>query len=273
MRSLLDFIVRHGSAFLFILLEGLSLLLLFGLNDKHNKAFMTSAGSISGSFLSMHSSMGEYFSLKRENLELAAENAMLHDRLDQLVSDSIEDWRQLSTTDDLTVLARVIDNSIRKDNNYITIDRGLIDGVRKGMGVYNGRGAIGVIMLTGNRNSIVLPILNTRTSISCKIKGTDNFGFLEWKGRDPYKASLGYIPYQSQVFRGDTIVTSGLSSAFPAETMLGTVSEVLHPNNSTTLDISIDLAVDMTDLGWVYVYTGQPDPELEELQLQLSEQK
>ena len=51
MRSLLDFLVRHSYVFLFLLLEILSLVLLFGFNDRQKEAFMTSANSFSGTLL------------------------------------------------------------------------------------------------------------------------------------------------------------------------------------------------------------------------------
>lgn len=265
MRSLLDFLVRHGSAFLFILLEGLSLFLLFGLNDRQNVAFMTSAGSFSGGILSTRSAVGSYFSLRGENDRLATENAMLRDMVEQLRKDSVESFRSYASARENNVLARVIDNSVRKDDNFITIDRGKVDGLENGMGVYDSRGVVGVVMITGERNSIVLPVLNSKTSISCKISGTSNFGFLEWPGGSPYMAVLKDIPYQAQVSAGDTVLTSGFSQAFPENTVAGFVERVGHSQNDHTLDISVRLAADMTNLDWVYVHTLKDDPELEEL--------
>lgn len=265
MRSLLDFLVRHGSAFLFILLEGLSLFMLFGMNDRQNSAFMTSAGNLSGGILSVSSGISDYFGLKAENTELATENAMLRDYVEVLLADTVSEFRNQASAYGINVLARVIDNSIRKDDNYITIDRGTVDGLEKGMGVYNARGVIGVVMLAGNRNSIVLPILNSKSSISCKIKGTDHFGFLEWHGGSPYDAKLKDIPYQSEVAKGDTVVTSGFSQSFPESSFVGIVNRVERRQNDHTLDIDVRLATDMTDLGWVYVHTQTDDPEIEEL--------
>lgn len=273
MRSLLDFLVRHVSAFLFILLEGLSLFLLFGMDDSRSLSFMTSAGNLSGGILSVRTSIGSYFSLKDENARLVNENAMLHDIVEQMWNDSIASYRSAASAPEFNVLARVIDNSVRKDDNFITIDRGKVDGIEDGMGVYDSKGVVGVVMITGERNSIVLPVLNSRTSISCKVGGTANFGFLEWDGGSPYMAVLKDIPYQSQVNRGDTVITSGFSQAFPENTVAGFVERVEHRQNDHTLDISVRLAADMTDLDWVYVHTRKDDPELEELDGLLKQQK
>ncbi|MCQ2057214.1 MAG: rod shape-determining protein MreC [Bacteroidaceae bacterium] len=267
MRALFDFFVKHGSAFLFIVLEGVSLLLLFTLSESRNAAIMTSAGNISGSILKIRSSIGQYFSLKDENTALAIENSLLRERLWQYESDSAfmarEQMETLLSNPEQTVLARVIDNSTRHDDNFVTIDRGTIDGVEEGMGVYDSHGAVGVVMIAGSRYSIVLPILNSRTSLSCKIRNTDQLGFVEWKGGSVYEALLIDIPYQSNVQIGDTVQTSGFSWAFPEGLMVGTVAWVKHRQNANTLDIGVTLASELNNLGWVFVHQGTPNEEIE----------
>lgn len=264
MRSLLDFIVRHSHVFLFILLEAVSLVLLFGFNDRQKLAFMTSANSISGTMFDWRAGMESYFSLKKENEMLVAENSRLHGRLLEL-ADSAVAYQAALLGNGTVMAARVIDNSVRKDDNYITINRGSTDGVGKGMGVYGSTGVVGVVMLSGRHNSIVLPVLNGKSSISCKVKGGGSFGFLEWKGGDPYHAVLTDIPYHSDVKAGDTIVTSGYSSVFPEGIPVGYVDAVEPSANGYWLKVSVLLAADMGNLGWVYVYARRPDPELEEL--------
>lgn len=264
MRSLLDFIIRHSYVFLFIVLETLSLLLLFGFNDRQNEAFLMSANNVSGTVYKWRSGVGQYFGLRRENERLAQENASLRSFLYEL-TDSICLETERAMSSDGVMAARVIENSVRKDDNYMTIDKGRRDGIAQGMGVFNSEGVIGVVMVTGNRYSVVMPVLNGRTSISCKKLGTDNFGFLEWGGGDPYKAQVKDMPYHSDISVGDTIVTTGFSSVFPENIPVGRVSEVRRMKNGYTLRVEVDLAVDMTDLGWVYVNTLTRDPEIDGL--------
>ncbi len=275
MRALFDFFIKHGSAFLFIILEGLSLLLFFTTSESRNAAILTSAGNISGSILKVRSSVGQYFGLKRENTSLALENALLRERLWQYESDSAfmerEQLETMLSNPEQTVLARVIDNSTRYDDNYMTIDRGTIDGVENGMGVYDSNGTVGIVMIAGSRYSIVLPILNSRTSISCKIKDSEQFGFVEWKGGSIYEAQLVDIPYHSTVQLGDTIQTSGFSWAFPEGLMVGTVSWVEHKQNAITLDIGVKLASDLSNLGWVYVHQGYPNEEIDVIKEMISQ--
>lgn len=264
MRSLLDFIVKHSYVFLFILLETLSLVLLFGFNDRQKEAYMTSANIVSGTLFEWRSGVAQYFGLHKENAVLVQENSRLRDLLYELTdSQYVETAKALS--DERTIAARVIDNSVRFDDNYITIDKGSRDGVVKGMGVYNPDGVVGVVMAAGRRYSIIMPVLNGNTSISCKIKGTESFGFLEWNGGDPYIAQIVDMPYHSAVEQGDTIVTTGFSSVFPENIPVGTVACVEHSRNGYTLKVQVRLSVDMSDLGWVYVHSLTQDPEIDEL--------
>ena len=264
MRSLLDFIVRHSYVFLFVLLETLSLVLLFGFNDRQKEAFMTSANSMSGTLFEWRTGVEQYFSLRRENSVLVQENARLRDMLYALTDSQYVDLEKSMSANGV-IAARVIDNTIRKDDNYMTIDKGIRDGVAQGMGVYSPTGVVGVIMAAGKRYSVVMPVLNGSTSISCKVKGTDSFGFLEWEGGDPYVAHIKDMPYHSAISKGDTIVTTGFSSVFPENITVGTVSEVERMKNGYTLRVEVNLAVDLSDLGWVYVHSEIRDPEIDEL--------
>ena len=270
MRSLLDFLVRHSYVFLFILLEILSLVLLFGFNDRQKEAFLTSANSVSGTLFEWRTDVDQFFMIRKENAQLIEENTRLHSILTDLV-DSMHVYTERKLSADGVVAARVVDNSVRKDDNYMTIDKGSRDGIADGMGVYSADGVVGVIMVAGKRYSIVMPVLNGSTSISCKKRGSDSFGFLEWTGGDPYKAQLRDMPYHSAVEIGDTIVTTGFSSVFPEGVPVGTISGIERSKNGYTLKIQVDLAVDMSNLGWVYVHTRTADDEIQDLYEQITD--
>lgn len=231
---------------------------------------MTSANSMSGALYEWRSGVDQFFFIRKENTRLVQENTRLRDMLYELTdSQNVDKERALSQAG--VVAARVVDNSIRKDDNYLTINKGSRDGISPGMGVYNPDGVVGVVMVTGKRYSIVLPVLNGSSSISCKKKGTDCFGFLEWAGGDPYMAQLKDMPYHSAVETGDTIVTTGFSSVFPENIPVGTVAGVERSRNGYTLKIQVNLACDLSDLGWVYVHTRTADEEIEELYEQIKD--
>jgi rod shape-determining protein MreC len=269
-RTLLDFIIRHSYIFLFILLETISLLLLFGYNDRQKAALFSSSNTVSGHVFEIQSNFKEYFGLKNENAKLADENARLQSEV-FFLRDSLRINQEISVLSN-SVVARVIDNSVRKDDNFITIDKGASDGLSKGMGVYDANGVVGIVMLTGKIYSVILPILNGRSSISCKIKGQNCFGFLEWKGGDPYTAEVLDLPYLTNVEVGDTIVTSGFSSVFPEGIPVGVVSGFEEYQAGYSIVVSVKLSADISNLGYVYINTKKSDTELLQLKQNIKEE-
>lgn len=270
MRTLLDFIVRHSYIFLFIFLETIALLLLFGFNDRQKTALLTSSNIVAGRIFEIRSNFKEYFNLKYENSKLSDENAKLQSEIFAL-RDSLRQNQEIQNLADV-IVARVIDNSIRKDDNYITINKGESDGLSIGMGVYDAKGVVGIVMLTGKRYSVILPILNGKSSISCKIKGHNFFGFLEWKGGDPYTAEVLDLPYLTNVNIGDTIVTSGFSSVFPEGIPIGVVSGIEESQAGYSIVVSVKLSADIGNLGYVYVNAQKPDTELLQLKQKIKEE-
>lgn len=269
MRTLLDFIVRHSYIFLFILLETISLLLLFGFNDRQKAVLFSSSNAVAGHLFEVQSNFKEYFNLKNENFKLADENARLQSEIFAL-RDSLKFNQEISDSSDV-IFARVIDNSVRKDDNYITINKGDSDGVSMGMGVYDANGVIGIVILTGKSYSVLLPVLNSKSSISCKIKGQNCFGFLEWKGGDPYMAEVRDLPYLTNVNLGDTIVTSGFSSVFPEGIPVGIVSGFEEYKAGYSIVVSVKLSADISNLGYVYINTKRPDTDLLQLKSKIKE--
>ena len=90
--------------------------------------------------------------------------------------------------------ANVIKNSLNKADNYITLDRGSSDSIRPEMGVVDANGVVGIVYKTSPRYSLVIPLLNSKSSISCKIVGSEYFGYLKWEGGDSRFAYLRTCP-------------------------------------------------------------------------------
>jgi len=263
MQTLLDILLKIRFVLLFLLLEAASLVLLFKFNTEQNSVMTTTANQVSGWFLKVEASVTGFFAQGRENRLLAEENARLQSELIRL-TDSLY-MASLPPSGGDVVVAKVIDNSISYDNNYITIDRGESDGVNDGMGVYSPDGVVGVTYKSSKHFSLVLPLINGKSSVSCRIKRLDSFGFLEWDGGDPSVAWLRDLPYHSGAQLGDTIVTSGFSQIFPKDIPVGVVSDVQSDATGVTPVVQIRLFVNFNRLGFVYVNTKVASEELQEL--------
>ena len=162
--------------------------------------------------------------------------------------------------------ARVVNNTVHRVDNYITIDRGENDGVRTGMGVVSGVGVVGIVYRTSSAYSLVLPLLNSKSSISCKLARTDFFGFLQWSGGDPMEILLTDVPRHAEFALGDTVVTSGHSTVFIEGIPVGTVDSHSESHDRLSFTLGVRLFTDLARLNDVFVMALPPDTEREDLE-------
>ena len=244
MRNLLNFFLKYNYWFLFILLEVISFTLLFRFNNYQGSAFFTSSNQLAGMVYETANKVTGYFHLKTINDDLVQKNVELELQMEQLRS----------------TLTRV--------DNYITLDKGERDGIRPEMGVIDGNGIVGIVYQTSANYSVVIPVLNSKSSISCKIKRSDYFGFLKWDGGSSQYATIKDMPRHSLFSLGDTIVTSGHSAVFPGGIPVGTVEDMTDSHDGLSYLIKVKLFTDFARLNDVRVIARK---ELEE-QLELEQQ-
>jgi len=257
MKNLLHFIVRFHFTILFIVFELFCLLLLVNYNNYQKSQFLNSSNSISGGIYEKVSSVTDYLSLAKTNEELSRENAKLNNLLGSSFKSSVDSSFMYSDTlyrqQYIYRTAKIINNSVNKQLNYITLNKGRIHGIESDMGVVTANGVVGVVKSVSENYSSVISLLNSRIKISAKIKKNDYFGSLSWDGKDYRKALLLDIPFHVQVRKGDTIVTSGFSSTFPEGLTLGIIDEVLTSSGSNFQEVKVLLSNDFKSLSYVKV--------------------
>jgi len=262
MRNLLDFLIKYKHWLLFIFLEVISFVLLFRFNGYQGSVFFTSANVVTGKVYQMANNLTGYFHLKTINSDLVQHNAELSIQLEhlkeaykKLTADTtvIEQMKQEALMDCRLIKANVINNSTIHANNFITIDKGEADGVKKEMGVVSGSGIVGIVYQTSAHYAVIIPVLNSKSSISCKIRRSDYFGFLKWEGGSPEFAYIKDMPRHSIFEVGDTIVTSGHSAIFPSGVLVGTVDDVGDSNDGLSYSIRVKLFTDFARLNEVRV--------------------
>ena len=262
MRNLLDFLIKYKHWLLFIFLEVISFVLLFRFNGYQGSVFFTSANVVTGKVYQMANNLTGYFHLKTINSDLVQHNAELSIQLEhlkeaykKLTADTtvIEQMKQEALMDCRLIKANGINNSTIHANNFITIDKGESDGVQKEMGVVSGSGIVGIVYQTSAHYAVIIPVLNSKSSISCKIRRSDYFGFLKWEGGSPEFAYIKDMPRHSIFEVGDTIVTSGHSAIFPSGVLVGTVDDVGDSNDGLSYSIRVKLFTDFARLNEVRV--------------------
>ena len=262
MRNLLNFFLKYNYWFLFILLEVISFALLFRFNNYQGSAFFTSSNQVAGMAYEAANNVTGYFHLKsinddlvQKNVELELQMEHLRSALMELTSDStgLERMKSDALKGYDIYRANVINNSLTHVDNYITLDKGENDGIRSEMGVINGSGVVGIVYHTSANYSVVIPILNSKSSISCKIKRSDYFGFLKWDGGSSEYATVKDMPRHSLFSLGDTIVTSGHSAVFPGGIPIGTVEDMSDSHDGLSYLLKVKLFTDFGRLNDVRV--------------------
>lgn len=253
MRNLLDFLVKYSYWFLFFVLEAVSFVLLFQFNSYQGSIWFSSANAVAGKLYETTSAVESYFQLSKINTELTQRNLYLEQRLCKLEkekSDSVAD----STMENSLLLkslqpyrlipAQVVNMKWGRKDNLLTIDKGEADGIKKDMGVVCGTGIVGIVYLTSAHYSIVIPVLNSQSNISCVIQGRGYFGYLHWTGGDISEAYVDDVPRHAHFKLYENVVTSGYSSVFPAGIMVGKILHVYNSADQMSYRLRVKLSTD-----------------------------
>lgn len=263
MRSLLDFLIKHVSWILFFIYVVASCILLFTFNPYQRSAFLGSSNRVTSTVYEMSDEVTGYFGLRRVNNELLQRYGEMELEILQLRA-QLQEYQDSASVELLAeeliahdkydyLTARVINNSVVHNDNYITLDKGSKDGITPDMAVVNQQGVVGVVTVVNDNNAVALSLLNTKWHLSCKVKNTDCFGSLSWNARSPQYATLDELPRHIEFNTGDTIVTSGYSAIFPEGLMVGTIAGYAEQKNDNFVNLRIRLACDFYRLGSVVV--------------------
>lgn len=257
MRNLLEFLAKYNHWFVFLILEVVSMVLLFQYNSYQGSAWFSSANAVTGKLYEWDANVETFFSLTKVNQELTQRNAYLEQEVQKL-SDSL-----VSVTKDSSIyhrdqfallrnyrliLAKVVANSIDKPGNLMTIDKGSADGIHKDMGVISGTGVVGIVYLVAEHYAIVIPVLNTKSNISCMIQNRGYFGYLRWKGGVSDLAYLEEVPRHAHFKLGDYVVTSGYSAVFPPGVRVGRILHVFNSADGLSYRVQLRLSTDFARL-------------------------
>lgn len=267
MKNLLEFLRRYHHWFLFILLEALSMVLLFQYNSYQGSVWFSSANTVMGHVYEWTSAVESFFKLGKANEELMLRNYYLERQVTQLrrlYGDATRhaDPKEQHELDYLgqykLVPAKVVSSELHRNNNLMTINRGRADGIEPGMGVACGQGIVGVTYLVSDHYTVLIPVLNSSSSrISCAIRGHQYFGVLRWYGGDAAHAFVEDIPRHARFKRGDWVETNGYSSIFPAGVLVGQIVEVYNSRDGLSYKLKVRLSTDFGNLRDVVVITDK----------------
>jgi rod shape-determining protein MreC len=270
MRSLFRFLLRNYFVMMFLALEAISFSLMVSFNNYQRVTFFNSTNDIVGTVYERFSHLDDYFSLSRTNARLAAENASLRKQLQLRIQ--LQEKYPVNRPDTVDApayyftSAKVINNSVNKQFNYISLNKGSRQGIKPDMGIISPDGVVGVITNVSPNYSTGLSLLNKRFSIPAKINKNNNPGNLVWDGEHDDTADLKEIPFHILVNVGDTVVTSGYSNIFPEGIMIGIIEKWDQEGGTNFYNIKVKLSTNFRTLKYVEVVRNTKQAELKKLE-------
>ena len=266
MRNFVRFIVKYHIFFFFLAIQFFCFFLIYSNNRFHQANFVNSSNRLIGTLFSWKSTLTEYIELQRVNDELSLENEGLRNLIPEsfvnendqfvMINDTLRERKFRYKS------AQIVNSSINKQLNFITINKGSKEGLKPEMGVIGGDGLVGVVKDVSEHFSTVIPIINQKFVASAELERTGNFGLLKWDGSDYQYANLIDVPRHVEVLAGDTIVTRGASAIFP----IGIPIE-----GSNFHEITVMLSVDFNKLRYVDVIENLLKEEQRELEIMTEE--
>ena len=261
MKNIFIFIRRYFNFLFFIVLQITSLVFLVKYNDTHQAVYAGVANEITGRVNEQFNKVQNYFHLKENNRLLMEENNRLKNLLgvnfenadttkklvlDSLVRDTLGRQRKY-----LWLPAKVVNNTVSQQMNYITLHRGSNEGVKKDMAVVGPQGVVGTVIDVSENFSRVMSLLHRNSKVSSMLKKSKIIGSVEWDGKDPHYVTLRNIPKSTPVAKGDSVVTSIYSANFPSDLMVGRVDEISKDPGSNFYIIRLKTATEFYSLEYV----------------------
>ncbi len=263
MRNIFLFISRHFNLLFCLLLQGFAIYLIVHYSKYHEAVFGETANQVTGQVNKQFNNFSRYFKLKRINDSLANANEMLYNKLrqdfeipdsipnaviDTLRIDSLTKYRKFTYR-----TVKVVANSVAQPNNFIILSSGSAKGLRVGMGIITpGNAVMGIITSVSNDYAVVMSLLHKDTRLSGKLKRTGETGTISWNGQTPNILNMSNVPKSAKVVVGDTVITSGFSTSFPAGLLIGRVEEIFSEKSTNNFLIKIRSFADFNNLNYGY---------------------
>lgn len=274
MRTILEFLRRYNYLFLFLVLEAVSFTLLFRFNSYQGNVWLTAAGRVTARLNALYGEGESYLNLRYVNSDLVHRNILLQQQNEKLrealakrggASHFTDSLTQQAAADLSMTAANVVSSITQRRNNYIVVNRGTADGIRPEQGVVGGQGVVGIVYLCEEHNSLVIPLTNRRSNLSCRVRGGNYFGSLTWDGKDLRYATLDDIPRYAKVKKDDIVETSGFSAVFPPGLFVGRVTEVRNSSDGQSYTLIVHLGTDFSTLRDVNIISTSYKAETDSL--------
>ncbi len=261
MKNIFIFIRLYFNFLFFLVLQVTCIVLLVKNSDTHQAAFAGIANEVTGRVNTQYDKVHNFFNLKENNRVLLEENTRLKNMMatnfenadtafikhvDSLNTDTLGRQRKFTW-----LAAKVVNNTISQQFNYMTLHRGANQGVKKDMAVVGPQGIVGTVIDVSENFSRAMSLLHRNTRVSAMLKKTEIPGTVGWDGKDPRYLTLTSIPKSASVAKNDSVVTSNYSANFPSNMLIGTVLEIAKDPGSNYFIIKLKAAANFYSIEYV----------------------
>lgn len=258
----------------FILLQATAFYIIFRYNDYHSSNMISRSNYLAANINEKVANVTSFINMPVQNEALAMENAKLRQELyrtsallNAKIDDSILGLYPVQLPNSVRVVhGKIVSNTVSQLRNFLIVNKGSTDGIKKDMSVISGKGPVGVVIDVSENFCSIMSILNKDNNVSVRNKSTLNVGQLRWKGGDIMVAQLEEIPKHIKLKKGEIIETSGYSSYYPAGLPVGVVEEYSEDSESNFANIKVRLYNDFTSLRYVYLIENIERPEIRKLE-------
>ena len=209
-----------------------------------------------------------YLDAPQDLARLRQRNTTLEAEVSRLQTEIIELKQQISETRVLEALvdfarvnpenqyiaAKVIGRDPNPFLQYVIINRGSDDGLRRGMPVVTQQGLVGRVAAVTAGAARVQLISDNGSSVNVLLEPSRAPAALE--GDLTGELSLDMIPQSAEVKVGDLALTSGLGGNFPSNILVGQVSNVRSRDNDLFQRAAVQPSVNLSQLEIVLVITN-----------------
>ncbi len=270
MGSLYYLLTRFYVLILFVFLEFFSISIVFRSHKYQEVKFLNTTGTITGAVVGFVNEFNTFIHLGSTNKQLAEENVRLKKLIqyqDQYPLDSSLPGRS-SLYHFEYIPAKIVNNTISRSINYITLNKGSKDGIIKGQGIVSSSGVVGIIVNVAEDFSLAMSVISVKSLISVRHKNSNVLGNLRWNGEDAFTLQVDGFSKTIPMKKNDTIVTAGFSSIFPPDIIVATIQKVKPDEKSSFYTTDVKLTNDINQLSYVYIVRNEKMKQLDTLQSQ-----
>lgn len=272
MRKLIEFIRSVYVVVLFVLLEAAAIGYYARSTDYAQARLLARSTEVALGARSAFASVRHYFSLASENRVLLDRIGRLEERLsefEETVNAAHLDscMQQVGASKYRLMTATVVANSINRNRNMMTINRGRRDGVTEEMAVLAPDGSMaGYVVACSERYSVAMSVLNTSFRASGKLEGSDFFGSIRWDGLDQHVVILDELSKYADPQPGQEVLSTGFSQYFPADILIGWVESAELNETRTAYTARVRLAAELSRLTDVILVENRDLYEIRDLE-------